>query len=145
MDDSLQNEFGVLLTERGRDILRFDSLLSELHKVLSPELVVQLFDMFTDDPLFQDEMWSLVHLVECLPDPDYVKSLFVSMHRIRLKAPEWSSILAIRVLNSEGARKTLKEQFALATNQNRDLWRDVLLGIEGENVSFSPVIKQILE
>lgn len=144
MNEPIQKELRELLTEENQDILRFDSLLGELHKRLNAELVGQLFDLFTDEPLVQDEMWSLVHLVEYLPDPVYVKSLFVSIGRIQLKAPEWASILAIRVLNSEGARKTLKERFASATNQDRDIWRNVLLSIAAEDVSFSPAIKQIL-
>ncbi len=144
MDDSLQNELRELLTEKHRNILRFDGLLGEHLEGLNGDTVSHLFDLFTDEPLFQDEMWSLVHLVESLPDPDYVKSLFESMRRIKIKAPEWSSILAIRVLNSESTRKSLKEQIASATNQDRDVWRDILLGIETEDASFSSVINQIL-
>lgn len=144
MEDALQNELRKLLTEKHRNILRFDGLLGEHFKRLNGYTVCLLFDLFTDEPLFLDEMWSLVHLVESLPDPDYVKSLFENMQRIQLKAPEWSSILAIRVLNSESARKSLKEQIASATKQDRDIWRNILLGIEAEDVAFSPVINQIL-
>ncbi len=88
---------------------RVDALLAEG----GDSLVADLLCSLSDDAEYDEGMFSLIHAAESLdtaPYSRYVAALLSVFPSLFISSPRWSSILLMRVMNSEASRHELIRQ-----------------------------------
>lgn len=108
-------------------------LWSEPHSACIGPLLLALDDK-SDHP---EVMFSLIHAAESFPDEEYVAGLVATLVELAVRAPEWTQILLVRVLNSHECGEQLIRQTSSASMQVKDAIAVALADGEGTKPGFA--------
>ena len=103
---------------KGGDAAAINMALAPIAAARDPRSIKPLLLMLRDD---QDDhgMWSILHVAEAHNDQTYVKAYVDTLPDIVSTAPGWSSVLMMRVLNSDTAQHELARQLRDAPQASR--------------------------
>lgn len=114
------NDLKQILSLKQKDyVFQAEESLARIAAINDPSVIDPLFLLLDDSAEYDELMYSIVHTVEQWDDKTYVAALLRSADALLQRAPQWSQILHIRVLNSPG---TLNEYCILldsATDSQR--------------------------
>lgn len=101
------------------DVLRFEEALERLTKIeLSKLDIIELMMILDDNNPHQEVLWGLLHFVEGSVDSKtFIQALVEGTPRLLKKAPEWTQLFYIRLLNNQETRSMLK---AMLLNEKSD-------------------------
>lgn len=119
----------------GGDAVAIDNALVPVSAAQDPRSIEPLLLMLRDDAN-DHGMWSLLHAAEAYDDKTYVTAFVGALPKIASTAPGWSSILMMRVLNSETSRHELVRQLRDAPRASRVTAASVCEDINRADVRF---------
>lgn len=123
----------------------FDEAVAALAKEEHPELLEDLFLVFTDETEMQEVMWGLLHYIESHDLVKQVDALINSITYLRQNANEWLKTLMYRILNNSNALRIFSLRCSSLTPTQRDDAKDVLSQIVLEAKEFEGRIRPILK
>lgn len=119
----------------GGDAVAIDNALVPVSAAQDPRSIEPLLLMLRDDANDYG-MWSLLHAAEAYDDNTYVTAFVGALPQIVSTASGWSSVLMMRVLNSETARHELARQLRDAPQASRVTAASVCEDINRTDVRF---------
>ncbi len=135
----------VVATTRGDDVAAIDAAVSEVMEFGSPECIGVLLRLLSDDALYDEGMFSLIHAAESFDDTTYVRSFLEVVPKLVEGAPAWASILIMRVINSESARAVLVADVRQSSVDIKGAVVRLLDSINNEDESFIAKTSSSLE
>jgi len=122
---------------RGPSFVRdFESVLAEIAALKSPEIIAALIPFFEDNAPFDELMFSIMHTIEGFEDSTYVAGMLAVLPRFWESAPRWTSIVFMRMLNSEPTRLELVRQVRKAPPNVREVVRTMMEQVNARKVQF---------
>ncbi|MEM9253144.1 MAG: Imm30 family immunity protein [Planctomycetota bacterium] len=109
-----------------------EALLLSLADQPDTRCIGVLYSLLDDDAEYDELMYSLVHTAEGFSDPAYCGELLSTAPELWLSSPRWSSIIFIRVLNSDACRRELVRRLPESTPEIKAAVRGILAGITKE-------------
>jgi hypothetical protein len=106
------------IVTNGGGAVSIDAALAPVAATGDPDTIKPLLQMLRDGAN-DHGMWSILHAAEAHSDAAYVTHLLDALPQMANDAPGWSSILMMRVLNSETARSELVRQLRGAPQESR--------------------------
>mgnify|MGYP001793001982 CR=1 FL=1 len=96
--------------ETREDVLRFEETLEKLTKIELDKLdIVELMMILDDENPHQEVLWGLLHFIEDSVDEEIIiQVLFECTQKLLEKAPEWTQLFYVRLLNNQQSRSMLK-------------------------------------
>ncbi|MBV6627790.1 MAG: hypothetical protein KI793_33520 [Rivularia sp. (in: Bacteria)] len=95
--------------EKREDALHFDETLAKLAEIeLSKLDIIELMMILDDNNPHQEVLWGLLHFIESVDSEIFIQALFECTQKLLKKAPEWTQLFYIRLLNNQEARSMLK-------------------------------------
>lgn len=125
--------------ESQEDIKMFEIKSYDLAKTKDPEVLRELIDIFDDDCLYEEVMFSLLHAIETYPDDVYIEGVLLKVKDFD-KYLEWFTTIIYRILNHDDSRNLLMKKINVA-DQNKLL--ELLNIIESESKEHYSIIQNI--
>lgn len=88
----------------------FEGALDEVAMLGESACIPGLLRILDDGSEFDEVLFSIVHSVEGFPDSAYVPELLDATEDLAQRAPRWSRILYMRVLNNDSTRAVLSSE-----------------------------------
>lgn len=126
--------------ESQEDIQEFERRVWDLAETQDPKRLKQLIDLFDDNCLYPEVMYSLVHAIETYPDEVYVKAILNKMVDGVALYPYWIRNLVYRILNEENCKKTFQTYMHLSSKDSLLKLFDLM---EEESSSHREVINEL--
>lgn len=120
--------------------LRFDDVLAEIAELKDPACIPELIKFFDDDCDYPEIMHSIIHTIEMFETDIYLDGLLKSLPQSAIKAPDWMSIIHIRIMNTQEVLDKYKEILSLAEQNVKDSVADLLTLIKEEYDDFDSKI-----
>jgi hypothetical protein len=113
--DELIAELVAINQDRGPSFVRdFEAVLAEIIQLRDPASIAALVPFLKENAPFEELMFSIVHAIEVFSDTDYVRELLRATATLWPRSPRWTTILYMRILNSETAGAELVRQLPAA-------------------------------
>ena len=123
---------------------QFESKLSEIIDLRSPEIVVPLLELLDDEAPYDEVMFSIIHGIEIFDDTTYVHEILRGAKDLCWRAPRWASILFMRILNTDSSRHELVRQVRDTDIETKKAVKELMEKINARSVQFmaktTPVI-----
>lgn len=123
----------------------FEEAVAALAEDKHPELLEDLFLVFTDETEMQEVMWGLLHYIESHDLVKQVDALINSIAYLHQSANEWLKILMYRILNNSNALRIFHLRCSSLTPTQRNDVKEVLSQIVLEAKEFEGRIRPILK
>jgi hypothetical protein len=117
-------------------VAKFEAVLSEIGSHKDVGSILELTRFFDDDSEYDEAMFSIVHLVESFDDERYVSKLLEASPEFCETKPRWASIVFMRVLNSESAKRELIRQLRISSPNVKNVIRALMEKINARSVKF---------
>ncbi|QBH01540.1 Imm30 family immunity protein [Xanthomonas oryzae] len=95
------------LLESGAAIKDVDDAIANVSGLNERNSIGPLLLMLNDESDYDEVMFSIIHAAENFSDSDYVYSLLKIIPKMRVSNPRWASIVLMRIINNEAAKKEL--------------------------------------
>jgi len=102
-----------------------DSLVSKILENRDERAIGDFLSLLIDQAEYYEGMFSLIHAAESFPQESYIRSLLSTFPKLVVSAPEWASIVLMRVLNSKPAQLELVRQLRNAPSSVKQSVRDM--------------------
>jgi hypothetical protein len=122
----------------------FEALLAEVVALRTPECISPLLGLFRDNAQYDELMFSIIHGLEVFDDQAYVAEILRSAASLCSKSPRWSSIIFMRMLNSEPTRLELVRQLRDASPEGKKAIKSLMEKINARSVQFLPKTTAVL-
>jgi Immunity protein 30 len=83
------------------DIDDFENILVEIGATNAPDYISQSLLLFDDNYQYHELMFSIIHFIEHANNVLYCEQVLATIPAFIQKAPDWASIVIMRILNSE--------------------------------------------
>lgn len=128
MNETYEQTFGDLRREietGGARPTVIDAFVAKILAERDERAIGDLLSLLSDGAAYDEGMFSLVHAAESFPDDSYVRALLSVFPKLVVSAPEWASIVLMRVLNSRSAQLELVRQLRDAPDSVKEAMRDM--------------------
>lgn len=122
----------------------FEARLAEVVALRTPESIGPLLDLFRDNALYDELMFSIIHGLEVFEDKTYVDEILRNAVTLCRKSPRWASIIFMRILNSEPTRLELVKQLRGTTPECKAAIKLLMEKINARSVQFVPKTTAVL-
>lgn len=120
----------------GGEVPALDGAISDVMKFNDPNCIGPLLYLLRDESLYDEGVFSLIHSAESFDDQTYICK-FLSMVLALVKmAPAWASVLVMRIINNESARRCLIAELRGASVDVKSAVVWLFEGINNEDPSF---------
>lgn len=116
-------------------VFQFDDELAAFGP-LDADLAASLALLFDDNEPHDELMFSLIHFIEQLPSAAYITALLAAAPTLATSAPYWTTVVLIRILNSEETRLDLVRQLRLAPSAARSAIKALTEALTQEDPRF---------
>ena len=135
-DDPRIDRLRAILTARSDGYgFQFDDELAAFGP-LDADLAASLALLFDDNEPHDELMFSLIHFIEQLPSAAYITALLAAAPTLATSAPYWTTVVLIRILNSEETRLDLVRQLRLAPSAARSAIKALTEALTQEDPRF---------
>ena len=125
-------------------VQEFEEVLASIAGLSDPDSIVALAEFFDDACEFDELMFSIIQTIEVHDDQTYCRELLKAAPRLCSQSPRWASIIFMRVLNADTARKQLVLQLREAPADTKAAVKDLMERINERGATFlektTPVI-----
>lgn len=121
-----QSDLQALTSElhhNGARPVLIDRYLSSLLDYASEKLAEDLLPLLSDDAEFQEGMWSILHAAETAPQSAYISATISVFPVLARSAPDWASVVLMRLLNEEDYRTALVRRVRDASALEKQAFR----------------------
>ena len=115
---------------------RFEQVLAEVGVFKDADSIVALSRFFDDESEYDEAMFSIIHLIESFDDITYIGKLLEATSELCSSRPRWASIIFMRVLNSESAKREFIRQLRTASVDVKQNIRALMEKINARSVKF---------
>lgn len=146
MLDDLVTELRSVVADRDSPdfVSRFESTLAKIAELHTPQSIEAMLDFFDDD-MYDDLLFSIVHMIEDFDEQTYVKHVVNGLPIVLTNSPEWARILFSRIINEPGSTKALKDVAAGLAGPQKAALRDVLESVRTSRPDSADKVQEILE
>lgn len=135
-DDPRIDRLRAILAARSDGyVFHFDDELAAFGP-LDADLAASLALLFDDNEPHDELMFSLIHFIEQLPSAAYITALLAAAPTLATSAPYWTTVVLIRILNSEETRLDLVRQLRLAPSAARSAIKALTEALTQEDPRF---------
>lgn len=113
-----------------------DEIITKLFQLPSAINPADFLSLLRDDAEYDEGMFSLIHAAESANDTIYVQGLIQVFAAIASTAPQWASVVLMRILNSPATQIELIRQLAGAPSSARNAIGQVCGRIAQDNPEF---------
>ncbi|MDP9838354.1 hypothetical protein J2T09_003121 [Neorhizobium huautlense] len=113
-----------------------DELVVRLLQLSPAVRPADFLSLLRDDADYYEGMFSLIHTAETVEDMTYIEAVLLVFCDIAAKAPQWASVVLIRILNSPPTQAELIRQLANAPLPARQAIRKVCKDIAQDSPEF---------
>jgi hypothetical protein len=131
------NELALEINEYGARPASIDSILNSYNKIEVESDRVNLISMLSDSAEYDEGMFSIIHFAESIDDESYVSALLQALPNLAVRAPRWSSILLMRVMNNTVTFKEFCRKIDSADSNEKTLIRNIANSIVQKRPQFS--------
>mgnify|MGYP001803221627 CR=1 FL=1 len=117
--------------ETRENVIHFEKALEKLTKIqLSKSDTIELIMILDDENPHQEVLWGLLHFIEDSTNEEiFIKALFECTQKLLKKAPEWTQLFYIRLLNNQESRLMLKSMLLKEESKNYNIIIKIIKGI----------------
>ncbi len=94
---------------------KIDAAVTAILATDDPRIASDLLSLLSDQAAYDEGMFTLIHTAESFDDTTYVRSLLLVFPELVSSSPRWASIVLMRVLNSDTARREAVDQLRKAS------------------------------
>ena len=119
-------------------------IVGEISTLKDFKSIYFLLRLLSDDSEDLHLMWSIVHAMEIFEDQVYVREILDSSSYLVQKAPEWASVIFMRILNSDSDKQELIRQLKDSPLPTKSSVKKIMEIINNDDLQFldktNPVI-----
>ena len=97
------------------DVQAIDASLAKVMAFNDPSVIRPLMRLLEDNAQYDEAIFSIIHSVESFDYDVYISEFLKELPYVVHKSPRWTSILFMRILNSDSARESITKKVYLAT------------------------------
>lgn len=113
-----------------------DELIGRLFQLSPTVRPADLLSLLRDDTEYDEGMFSLIHAAETAEDMTYIEAVLLVFSEIASTAPQWASVVLMRILNSPPTQAGLIRQMAIAPLPAREAIRKACEDIVQDDPAF---------
>ncbi|WP_332606284.1 Imm30 family immunity protein [Acinetobacter sp. ESBL14] len=118
------------------NIEKIDAKLAEIMAFNDCSVIRPLVRLIEDNAQYDEAVFSIIHSIESFKDDIYIVEIINEFPYMVNKAPNWATILLIRILNSKTARECLIDKVSLTTPAIKNSILFLLQRINAEKPNF---------
>ena len=137
--EALKTKWEKLTGENRADgyVRKCEELIAEMMGAPAPVCIPVLLSFLRDDAEYHELMFSIIHAVEAFGNEAYIRELLAATEMLWAQAPEWTSTLYLRLLNSKTAGAELVEQVRTERPLTKSLVKTVMAKISADGDQFA--------
>ncbi|WP_081408302.1 Imm30 family immunity protein [Acinetobacter sp. BMW17] len=118
------------------NVEKIDTKLAEIMAFNDCSVIRPLVRLIEDNAQYDEAVFSIIHSIESFKNDAYIVEIINEFTYMVKKAPNWATILLIRILNSKTARECMIDKVSLTTPAIKDSILFLLQRINAEKPNF---------
>lgn len=118
------------------NVEKIDAKLAEIMAFNDFSVIRPLVRLIEDNAQYDEAVFSIIHSIESFKNDVYIMELINEFPYMVNKAPNWATILLIRIINSKTARECLIDKVSLTTPAIKTSILFLLQRIDAEKPNF---------
>ncbi|OTG97672.1 Imm30 family immunity protein [Acinetobacter sp. ANC 4973] len=118
------------------NVEKIDAKLAEIMAFNDCSVISPLVRLIEDNAQYDEAVFSIIHSIESFKNDVYIIEIINEFPYMVKKAPNWATILLIRILNSKTARECMIDKVSLTTPAIKNSILFLLQRINAEKPNF---------